>query len=42
VHGSAEQLDVHLDDAELQAEHAVSIFGLPFLVLRHRMRRKRS
>jgi hypothetical protein len=40
VHGFAEQLDVYVDDGELVAEHAFSVFGLPFLVLHYRMRRK--
>jgi hypothetical protein len=40
VHGFAEQLDVYLDDGELRAEHAFSVFGLPFLVLHYRMHRK--
>jgi hypothetical protein len=40
VHGFAEQLDVYLDGRELKAEHAFSVFGLPFLVLHYRMHRK--
>jgi hypothetical protein len=40
VHGFAERLDVHLEDGELRAEHAFSVFGLPFLVLHYRMHRK--
>jgi hypothetical protein len=40
VHGSAEQLDVYLNDGQVQAEHAFSVFGLPFLVLHYRMYRK--
>jgi hypothetical protein len=41
VHGFAEQLDVYLDDdGEVRAEHAFSVFGLPFLVLDYRIRRK--
>jgi hypothetical protein len=49
VPGFAEQLDVHpvpggADDGgdpdEVQAEHAFWVFGLPFLVLRYRIRRK--
>jgi hypothetical protein len=40
VHGFAEQLDVFLDGPELKAEHAFSVFGLPFLVLHYRMHRK--
>ena len=40
VRGFAEQLDVYVKDGELRAEHAFSIFGLPFLVLHYRMHRK--
>jgi hypothetical protein len=40
VHGFAEQLDVYRQDGELRAEHAFSVFGLPFLVLHYRMHRK--
>jgi hypothetical protein len=40
VHGFAEQLDVHVDDGQLLAEHAFWVFGLPFLVLHYRMHRK--
>ncbi len=40
VHGFAEQLDVYTRDGELRAEHAFSVFGLPFLVLHYRMHRK--
>ena len=41
VHGFAEQLDVYLDeDGEVRAEHAFSVFGLPFLVLDYRIHRK--
>jgi hypothetical protein len=40
VHGFAEELDVHVVDGELRAEHAFWLFGLPFLVLRYRMTRK--
>ena len=40
VHGFAEQLDVYVEDGELRAEHAFSVFGLPFLVLHYRMHRK--
>jgi hypothetical protein len=41
VHGFAEELDVHLDDAgRLRAEHAFWLFGLPFLVLRYDIRAK--
>ncbi|MFC7217421.1 hypothetical protein ACFQLX_04430, partial [Streptomyces polyrhachis] len=37
VHGFAEELDVYVADGELRAEHAFSLFGIPFLVLRYRM-----
>jgi hypothetical protein len=40
VHGFGEQLDVYVQDGELRAEHAFSVFGLPFLVLHYRMHRK--
>jgi hypothetical protein len=40
VQGFAEQLDVYTEDGELRAEHAFSVFGLPFLVLHYQMRRK--
>jgi hypothetical protein len=40
VHGLAEQLDVYVQDGELRAEHAFSVFGLPFLVLHYRIHRK--
>ena len=50
VHGFAEELDVHRPSAEspdewpgddeLQAEHRFWVFGLPFLTLRYRIRRK--
>src|SRR5215813_3998348 len=40
VQGFAEQLDVYAHDGELRAEHAFSVFGLPFLVLHYRIRRK--
>ncbi len=40
VHGFTEQLDVYTRDGELRAEHAFSVFGLPFLVLHYRIRRK--
>ena len=42
VHGFAEELDVHVVDGELRAEHAFWVFGLPFLVLRYRIGRKAS
>jgi hypothetical protein len=40
VHGFAERLDVHVQDGELRADHGFWVFGIPFLVLRYRMRRK--
>jgi hypothetical protein len=40
VHGFAEQLDVYVTGGALVAEHAFRVFGLPFLVLHYRMRRK--
>jgi hypothetical protein len=40
VHGFAEELDVYVDEGELRAEHAFWVFGLPFLVLDYRIRRK--
>ncbi|GAA0519892.1 hypothetical protein Ade02nite_81130 [Paractinoplanes deccanensis] len=40
VHGFAERLDVFVDGGELRAEHAFSLYGLPFLVLYYRIYRK--
>lgn len=40
VQGFAEQLDVYITNGDLVAEHAFWVFGLPFLVLHYRMRRK--
>jgi hypothetical protein len=40
VPGFAEQLDVHVEDGVLRAEHAFWVFGFPFLVLRYRIQRK--
>src|SRR6516162_6573946 len=40
VHGFAEQLDAYVHDGELRAEHAFSVFGMPFLVLHYRIHRK--
>jgi hypothetical protein len=40
VHGFGEQLDVYVQDGELRAEHAFSVFGLPFLILHYRIHRK--
>jgi hypothetical protein len=42
VHGFAEKLDVYVEDGQLRAEHAFSVFGFPFLVLHYRMDRKAS
>jgi hypothetical protein len=33
---------VYLQDGELRADHAFSVFGFPFLVLHYRMYRKIS
>jgi hypothetical protein len=40
LRGFAERLDVYVADGELRAEHAFTLFGLPFLVLHYRMHRK--
>lgn len=40
VHGFAERLDVWAEGGTLRAEHAFALFGLPFLVLEYRIRRK--
>jgi hypothetical protein len=40
VQGFAEQLDVHVEEDELRAEHAFRVFGFPFLVLHYRLHRK--
>lgn len=40
VHGFAEELDVHVTDGELRAEHRFWVFGLPFLVLHYRIHPK--
>ncbi len=40
VPGFGEQLDVHVDGGALRAEHAFTVFGLPFLVLHYRIRPK--
>ena len=40
IPGFAEELDVHVVDGQLRAEHAFWLFGLPFLVLHYRMQRK--
>ena len=40
VPGFKEELDVYVAAGELRADHAFWLFGLPFLVLRYRIRRK--
>jgi len=40
VAGFAEELHVHVTGGELRAEHAFWVFGLPFLVLHYRIRKK--
>jgi hypothetical protein len=40
VTGFGETLQVHLRDGDLVAEHAFTVFGLPFLVLRYRITRR--
>jgi hypothetical protein len=40
VPGFAEQLDVYVDGDDVRADHAFWVFGLPFLVLDYRIRRK--
>ena len=41
VPGFSEELDIYVDhDGQLRADHAFWIFGLPFLVLRYRIRPK--
>ncbi len=40
VRGFGEQLDVYVDGGQLRADHAFTIFGLPFLILRYRIRPK--
>ncbi|MBB5788277.1 hypothetical protein [Jiangella mangrovi] len=40
VPGFGEELQVWSDGGELRADHAFSLFGLPFLVLRYHIRRK--
>ncbi len=40
VPGFGEQLDVYVDGDALRAEHAFTLFGLPFLVLHYRIRPK--
>jgi hypothetical protein len=40
VHGFGEQLDVYVEGGALRADHAFTLFGIPFLVLRYRITRK--
>jgi hypothetical protein len=40
VRGFAERLEVYTEAGELRAEHAFWVFGLPFLILHYRIRRK--
>ena len=40
VDGFGEELEVYVEEGELRAEHAFSLFGLPFLVLHYRIRPK--
>ncbi|HSK90882.1 MAG TPA: hypothetical protein VK875_06185 [Euzebyales bacterium] len=40
VPGFREELEVYVHDGEVRADHAFWVFGLPFLVLRYRIRRK--
>jgi hypothetical protein len=40
VPGFAEQLDVHVADDQVQADHEFRVFGLPFLTLRYTIRHK--
>src|SRR5207247_4516274 len=40
VQGFAEELDVHVVDGELRAEHAFWVFGLPFLTLHYHIHPK--
>ena len=42
VQGFAEELHVHVEEGEVRAEHAFWVFGLPFLTLHYRIRRKAS
>ena len=39
VDGFAEELDVHVEDGVVRAEHAFWVFGIPFLVLEYRIER---
>ena len=40
VRGFAEELVVYVEDGQVRADHAFWVFGLPFLVLHYRIRRK--
>ncbi|MEX5635029.1 hypothetical protein [Parafrankia sp. FMc2] len=40
VHGFTEDLDVYRQGGDLRAEHAFSLFGIPFLVLHYHITRK--
>ncbi|HTJ33016.1 MAG TPA: hypothetical protein VL738_07280 [Dactylosporangium sp.] len=40
VPGFSEELDVYVEDGRLRADHAFSVFGLPFLTLEYRISRK--
>jgi hypothetical protein len=40
VHGFSERLDVYVEDGELRAQQAFSLFGMPFLVLDYWIRPK--
>ncbi|MET7423157.1 hypothetical protein [Dactylosporangium sp. NPDC005555] len=40
VHGFTETLDVYVSNGELYADHAFTLFGLPFLTLEYRITRK--
>ena len=42
VHGFSERLDVYVDNDVLRAEHAFSVFGMPFMVLHYRITRKET
>ena len=39
VDGFGEELDVHVEDGVVRAEHAFWVFGIPFLVLEYRIER---
>jgi hypothetical protein len=41
VPGFAERLEVSVRDGHLRADHSFAVFGIPFLVLRYRMKRKK-